>query len=205
MNTYELDTLTLQYCDEAVTNTNRTLYSPIFLAAYNDAYAGICTERIQPKAYEAVTLDAERCFSVSDLSNRMKKILDVSELEDFSAANGFRPSRPLDFLWKDHATVRIPLAPGSVVWVRYEYLPAALVNATPTTEDGNTSEPALLDEAVHGALCMYAAAAHWRVRKKFEREADWMNAYYMTIRSVEGRRDQRDTSMRNVIPSMPML
>ena len=52
---------------------------------------------------------------------------------------------------------------------------------------------------------MYAAAVFFRGRKKFEREADWLNAFGMSIQSISGFKDKSRNRFINNMPSIPSL
>lgn len=165
MDTYELDTLTLHYTRQEDTPENRVLLSPLFLQAYNEAYAAIVREKIQPVRWEEVTLDETETLDGAALGYPAERILRV---EDENGA-----ALPLEVM--EYGLYRMPGHAKEQVRVQYRYLPRPL-----SAQDS----PVLLPQDAQGALSLFAAARIHAANMQLNRSEFYMQKYYETVAGI---------------------
>jgi hypothetical protein len=205
MTAYDLDTLTLTNIGEDATDENRLAYSPQLLVYYNEAYFSICAGTLKPTAGQLVALDGDRKFSPDGLENRLAPggVVSVKANENFSHALTYAVAPEYAFLWTEDGHIVVPGAKeNATVYVTYRFLPYPLENPTPVIPGSGTS-PELLPDQYQGALASYAAAALFRVRRKFERMQVWMETFLSAVQEMQGRADSSTRMLRNIYVPMP--
>ncbi len=200
MTTYDLDLLTLTNVGEELESL--ASLAPLFLGAYNEAYSLLCNSVLKPEATEAVQLDENRRFDPAVLLHPVAPggILTVKSGFDFGPGVAGK-AHVFSHYRADDGIVAVPgAAPGGSVVVTYRCAPETLLGGA---APGQGSVPALLPEEVHGALASYAAAAYFRVRRKFERMQVWMDAWLNAVQALREQRPQGDLGLRNTYRPMP--
>ncbi len=200
MTTYDLDLLTLTNVGEEL--DSRTSLAPLFLSAYNEAYSLLCNSVLKPEATEAVQLDENRRFDPSALLHPVAPggILAVKAGFDFGA-DGAGKAHVFSHYRADDGAVAVPGAPaGGTVMVTYRCAPEELLGGA---APGQGSTPQLIPEEAHGALASYAAAAFFRVRRKFERMQVWMDAWLNAVQAFREQRPLENLSIRHHYCPMP--
>ena len=166
MNTYELDTMTLNLLQLEISDNNRNQFSPIFTAAYNEAYMDICKQYIKPKCWEQVAL-TYRKFDVADLEFTPTSFIKAANNPDYSSDGGYSFQGGYEIKMYDSLQAVIPAISTDGCYILYEYLPETLVNDDPDNEVTNTSEPYLiLGDARQKVLCIYATSVYYAAFKK---------------------------------------
>jgi hypothetical protein len=190
---------------EEVSDENRTQYSALFLNAYNEAYFSLCASAVKPVAGQTVKLDAQKRFSPEVLEKNLVPggIVGVKACMDFSEGSGYAEAREYSFHLTDDGWIAVPGAEaGAQVYVAYRHFPDVLTIDDPA-DSGGESSPELLPAQYHGALASYAAAAFFRVRRKFERMQVWMETYLVAVKDLQGNADSASLKLRNVFVPMP--
>ncbi len=157
MNLYALDTATLDQCKlDATDQEVRQENSVLFLEGYNFAYERIIREKILPWTTEAVTLDANKAFNVSTLTNTLAKIRHITRYADFSEDAGYVKSNRYIFYDKDgEGSIVVPYAEASgEMFVSYEYMPVRLSHTELlfNISGGQTDKTIPIDEAITASM-----------------------------------------------------
>lgn len=165
MNTYTLDTLSLQYIRRPVDDQARLELSEFFTTAYNEIYRRIMSECYKLSHSEVMTLDGEKAFSVDALSKRLIRIRRITTLYNAK------------LMWErgDDDMISVKTASPRVI-VSYYYMPTLLTNSTPTAmpitaDDTNTP---IIPEEYHNVFSLWAAYRYMHSRRK----SDDANYYY---------------------------
>jgi hypothetical protein len=118
----------------------------------NDAYRRICREKVELWHIESVTLDANKCFAVSALSETFVTLLKVTTYQDFTEDAGYLEQTGLPWgKYDDTGTIIVPSAEASgTVYVKYEYKPAKL-GISYNIRGANTTVSIPVDEAISAA------------------------------------------------------
>ncbi|MDD4797053.1 MAG: hypothetical protein PHO66_04740 [Eubacteriales bacterium] len=186
MSIYELDTLTLAYARLEDTPENRAALSALFLQAYNEAYAAIVQEKIQPVRREALTLDDDAAFACAALAYPVQRILQVED------AAGRALERQMD----EYGVCHVPGYAGRQVWVHYRYLPRPL-----GADDADG--PVLLNAANHGALSLFAAARYHATEMQLARSEFFMQKDYEAVAGIRRVEDGARTRFAAHYPPAP--
>ena len=157
MNLYELDTETIDKIrGDRDDIDNRREESPYFLTAYNYAYERVIRERIQPWTTEAVTLDANKRFGISDLANDCNEIMHISLYQDFSSNASYAKSdRYLKYEYDGAGEIVVPQATASsAMYVAYKYMPVRLTHKEQlfTISGAETTKTIPIDEAITASM-----------------------------------------------------
>ena len=200
MTTYDLDLLTLINVGED--SDSRESLAPLFLSAYNEAYSLLCNSVLKPEATEAVQLDGSRRFDPSALQWAVAPggILAVKSGLDYGP-NGAGPAHVHSHYLSGDGWVAVPGGEaGGTVMVTYRCAPQALEGGA---GPGAGSVPELMPEEFHGALASYAAAAFFRVRRKFERMQVWMDAWLEAVQAMRQRQPHGGLRLKDAYRPMP--
>jgi hypothetical protein len=121
----------------------------------NEAYRRICREKIQLWFTESVTLDANKCFSVSSLSKTFVKIEKITLYQDYSEDAAYAEMTGLPWAqYDDSGTIVVPAASASgTVYVKYQYKPVDL-GITYNIRAANTTVSIPVDEAISAAQAL---------------------------------------------------
>jgi len=153
MNLYELTTEVLAQMGIIDPDADdRTEYSSLIKTSLNEGYRKICREKAHLWTSEAVTLDANKCFNISSLSEKLTKVLKISLYQDYSSAAGGAESQGLYWdKYDGNGTIYVPNATASgTVYLEYEYMPKYL-ETTYNVSGANTSKTIPVDEAITSA------------------------------------------------------
>ncbi len=153
MNYFELETEVLAQIGILEPDAgDRSEHRSVIKPALNEGYRKICREKAHLWTVESVTLDADKCFNISSLTERLTTILKVSRCQDFSDDAGNSYSPPFSWYKQDGAgTIFVPNATASTaVYVKYEYMPARL-KETYNISGANTAALIPVDEAISAA------------------------------------------------------
>ena len=153
MNLYQLDTETLDKIRQDRSDIEiRREESPYFLTAYNSAYERIIREKIKLWTTEAVTLDADKRFNVSDLTNDCNEIIKITKYQDFSDSAGNARTSEFDFYDYDGVgEIVVPAADDSgTMYVAYRYMPVRLTHKESlfNISGAQTTKTIPIDEAI---------------------------------------------------------
>ena len=154
MNLYELVTTVLKQCrlDPTDATDRSDNQNSVIVPALNEAYRRMCREKAHPWTTEAITLDANKCFDTRTLTNKLVRIIEISQYQDYSSAAGGARSSP--YAWDKYdgsGTIVIPTATASgTVYIKYEYMPAKL-DITYNISDANTVRTIPVNEAITAA------------------------------------------------------
>lgn len=166
MNTYQLDTMTLNLLQLEDNGDNRNQFSPLFTSAYNEAYMDIARNYLKPKHWQQLTL-TDRKFDVSTLDYTPTKFLKAASNPDYSQDGGFNFQGGYEVLMYDNIYGVVPAFGEDECYILYEYLPTPLVNDDPDDETLNVSEPTLiLGDDRQTILCNYAVSLYYATFKK---------------------------------------
>lgn len=167
MNVYELGTKTLTLCKLEM--SDREENAAKFLSSFNYAYERVMREKWRPWTTEAVTLDADKCFTVSSLSKRCVSVKKITNLPDFSEDAGYGYAAQYNFFEKDGDGTLFVYGAGAnaTVYVQYQYVPARLIDMgtyDPETFVATATNTPQFDEAYHDVLCYWAAYEYFEGR-----------------------------------------
>jgi hypothetical protein len=154
MNLYDLVSQTLTQGRLNTTNAvKRSKYqNSLIVPALNDAYKKMCREKLHPWYWEAVTLDANKCFVTSALSKTFVKVNKITTYQDFTEDAGYAEQTRLPWgKYDDTGTIIVPSAEASgTVYVKYEYMPTML-GISYNISGANTTVSIPVDEAISAA------------------------------------------------------
>ncbi len=153
MNLYDLTTHSLEKCRfDQPDASDRSGNQNKITGWLNEAYHRMCREKLHPWYWEAVTLDANKCFSVSSLSKDFVLLLKVSQYQDYTESAAYGDSPAYDWYKYDNSgTMIVPNATASsTMYVKYEYMPADL-GVTYHISGANTTVSIPVDEAISAA------------------------------------------------------
>lgn len=153
MNFYQLYTAVLAQLGITDPDADdREEYLQLVKPELNEAYRKIARERAHLWTTEAVTLDANKCFSTSNLTEKITKILKISVYQDFSSDISGSQAASLYWYKQDGSgSIYVPAATASsTVYVKYEYMPANL-EETYNVSGASTDKTIPVDEAITAA------------------------------------------------------
>ncbi len=159
MNTYTLDTLSLQYIRRPVDDAARTELSEFFCTAYNEIYRRLLSDPYKLSTAQVVNLTPEHTFSTQSLNNTLIRIRRIT------SGNGSK------LMWErsDGNTVTVHTS-DKIAVVSYYYMPQLLTNPTPTqiplqNTDANTP---VIPQEYHNIFSLWAAYRYMHSRRKQE-------------------------------------
>ena len=162
---YKLDTETMFQCGLDPTDAaDRAEFSPRFLIKYNEAYREITRKKIQPFYKESITLDANKRFNATDLTETLAEIKHITQYADFSEDASFAQTTRYAFYdYDNNGEFVVPgVEASTAVYVEYMHYWDELVAmlADDLTPDEN-QEPQFSSEW-HYALSHWATAHYYR-------------------------------------------
>lgn len=182
MNVYDLTTQVMQQCQmDATDATNRTDNQTWIVAAMNEAYRKICRNKVHLWATEEVTLDENRQFALSVLTNTLIRIREITQYPNYSGNTAY--GKAMSYRWDmyDSSHIVVMAAPESgTVYVTYEYMPEDLVvtSTSPSTE--TTTNTPQINAAWHHILTYWATAQYYLGVKSvnyINKGSLWINMY----------------------------
>lgn len=164
--------------------TNRTDNQSWIVAAMNEAYRKICREKVHLWATQAVTLDANRQFDISDLTNAVIRIREITQNVNYSADTGYAKATAHKWDLYDSETVVVLTASESgTVYVVYEYMPADLevmASAAGVDFTATAANTPQINSAWHPILTYWATAQYYLGTKSvnyINKGTLWLNMY----------------------------
>jgi hypothetical protein len=189
MTTTELDQEAFALMTEDYSDTDRRAeLAPILLTGYNAAYQDICTGILRVAKWEQVTLDENKQFALSALTETCLEVVKVAKYRDFSADTGWAQGDPLGFVVLDGDEVVVPQAEASgTVWVRYRFVPEMLAAGDSPDFVPDQNQKALVYKGMSVAKLRDGDA---------ESANNWQGMYAEEIAKI--RRPDRRTTIANV-------
>ncbi len=158
MNTYELDTLTLNYIRRPIDDDARTELSEFFTVAYNEIYRRIMGDPYKLTETEAVMLK-NRCFSINELA------------KSFIGVKVIKSRDGVKYVWEKGDGNNINVHTNDkTVNVTYYFMPATLKNITPTSppDEENGENTPVIPTEYHNIFSLWAAYRYLHSRRQFE-------------------------------------
>ena len=181
MNTYELDTLSIQYIRRPVDDASREDLSAFFLAAYNEIYRRIMSEAYKVFTTESIILDKNNSFSVDNLSKSLIYIKCINSSEQ------------IQLKWEKADDNKIFIYTNSkTVYITYYYMPHLLENNNPVSPPASItpSNTPIIPKEYHNIFSLWAAYRYLHSRRKFEDA----NYYYEMAMELFGKLDSSFSS-----------
>jgi hypothetical protein len=193
------ETARLRGEDPDTDTTLLTEYNAVALIGMNEGYRHICERYICPTAWEEVTLDANKQFDTTDLTNSARRIIAITRYEDYTEdANWLPDTTRYDWSPVNYNTFVVPEAEASAtVNVQYEILPTDLVNPYPVAVEGHAAgegatSPTYLPTAYHRALC-YMAQSKLCAKDNQKNDARfWEAQFYAALETISNISPQTD-------------
>jgi hypothetical protein len=201
MTAHEILLETVRLRGEDTTDTSLLAeYNAVALIGMNEGYRDICSRIIVPTEWKSVTLDANKKFAISGLTNVPQEILAICKAQDFTSGANYGKAERYGWAWVDTANIVVPTAEASgTVYVLYEIMPADLVNPYPVAVVGppahvagdTATSPSLIPAQYHRALAFKANAKLLASKDLKDSSMFWEAEYEAFIENM--RPPQRQT------------
>jgi hypothetical protein len=167
-----------------------------FLVGINAAYVDIVRLR-DIRVWQAVTLDANRQFLLSTLTDSPDNILDIAQYQHYTAAANWGEAERYDWEFVNGTTVIVPEATESTaIYVQYKPVPDPLVNPYPVAITGHTAgegatSPSFVYEQDQDAMIYKGLAEYRSSQSDDEAMQKWETKYFQARSNIRRARRQR--------------